>query len=263
MRQEYINKLKKISTGLLLITILTGCGKNKPIDNTKVNNKNTPTSYVEKEVTPSNTVPTEKNDTTTPTPTTTNTPTPTTTNTPTPTEVIENTPTPSEAPTNNNKEIELKNAIKSNIDEIKEYFKNGKGSEILATGKEYSIKFIDFIFYGGEINGMTFNSLSDNVKNEIYEYFQELDYFIMEFDKDYKEDFGERYSIIKDFSSKKYNQAKEAIINKIGEDKYNEIMSKKDEYWGIAKDKTKEYGGKVLEYLDKKYQEYKKNENND
>lgn len=254
MRQEYINKLKKISAGLLLITILTGCGKNKPIDNTKVNNKNTPTSYVEKEVTPSNTVSTEKNDT----------PVPAATDTPTPTEIIENTPTPTEAPTNNNdKEIELKNAIKSNIDEIKEYFKNGKGSEILATGKEYSITFIDFIFYGGEINGMTFNNLSDNVKNEIYEYFQELDYFIMEFDKDYKEDFGERYAIIKDFSSKKYNQAKEAIINKIGEDKYNEIIAKKDEYWGIAKNKTKEYGGKILEYLDKKYQNWKNDDNND
>ena len=255
MRQEYINKLKKISTGLLLITILTGCGKNpSKINNGNVNKNKGESNYISSTNTPT---PYEEKDNNKA-----ETNTPTVTNTPTPTEAPTETPTPTENPINN-KEDELKNNIKSNINEIKEFFKNGKGSEALETGKEYSIKFIDFIFYGGEINGMTFNSLSDDVKDEIYKYFQELDYFLMEFDEDYKEEFGERYGVIKDFSSKKYNQAKEAIINKIGEDKYNDIINKKDEYWGIAKDKTKEYGGKVLEYLDKKYQEYKKNENND
>ena len=257
MRQEYINKLKRISAGLLLITILTGCGKNQTnVSNNKndnhdssyVTNTNTPTGVIVKEIT------------NTPTETTTNVPTEVPTNTPAPT----STPVPTNTPveTNNNLE-DFKNGIRSNINEIKEYFQNGNGAEVLSTGKGYAIKFIDFIFYGGEISGITFDSLSEDFKEEMYQYLQELDYMIMAFDKDYKEDFGERYAVVKDFTSNKYNQAKNYIINKIGEEKYNDIINKKDEYWGIAKGKTKEYSGKILDFLDDKYQNWKNNDNND
>ena len=74
---------------------------------------------------------------------------------------------------------------------------------------EYAKTLIDFIFYGGTIDGKTFNELSDEAKQKVYEELQRVDSFIMQFIPDYKEKIGEKYNLVKDFASTTLEKAKE------------------------------------------------------
>ena len=96
-------------------------------------------------------------------------------------------------------------------------------------GKEYVVATIDFLFYGASINGITFKDLRSDAKEEVFEILQTMDSLIIHFDPDYKEEIGEKYNIVKNFAVEKYDDAKNKIIDKIGQEKYDEIISKKDE----------------------------------
>lgn len=149
---------------------------------------------------------------------------------------------------------EIFNTISPYIDTMEEVITDpDKRQEALNDAKESAIMLIDFIFYGEEINGVTFDELKDEEKQKIYAQLQKLDSVIIQYDPDYKEKWGERYSAVKDFTTTKINDAKEAIINKIGEEKYNEIIEKKDNFV----DGAKETGGYILQFIDDKYQNWK------
>ena len=158
------------------------------------------------------------------------TPTPMPTNTPTPTPVPTSTPTPTPIPTptpeDETKEtnsyghevgsydakldsvIDTINNINEKIDSVD--LKSIKESTI-----NYAKELIDFIFYGGEINGVTFDELKDESKQKVYAQLQKIDTFIMQFVPDYKEKIGEKYNYVKDFASKTLEEAKEIINSKI------------------------------------------------
>ena len=149
---------------------------------------------------------------------------------------------------------EIFNTISPYIDTMEEVITDpDKRQEALNYAKESAIMLIDFIFYGEEINGVTFDELKDEEKQKIYAQLQKLDSVIIQYDPDYKEKWGERYSAVKDFTTVKINDAKEAIIEKIGEEKYNEIIEKKDNFVNGAK----ETGGYILQFIDDKYQNWK------
>lgn len=124
-------------------------------------------------------------------------------------------------------------------------------------GKEYVVATIDFLFYGASINGITFKDLRSDAKEEVFEILQTMDSLIIHFDPDYKEEIGEKYNIVKNFAVEKYDDAKNKIIDKIGQEKYDEIISKKDEILDKITDTFKKYGGMALDFIKDKYEKWK------
>ena len=123
--------------------------------------------------------------------------------------------------------------------------------------KGFVVNTIDFIFFNSSINGITFDDLKDDFKQEIYGYLKSMDKVVMSFDPDYKETLGEKYNAIKDFSKEKLGQAKEIIINHIGQERYDAIIKTKNEILNTIKEGFTKYGGKALKYLKDKYLEWK------
>lgn len=107
--------------------------------------------------------------------------------------------------------------------------------------KEKSIELIDFIFYGEEMNGMTFDELKDDQKEKVYNELQKLNNTISKYDPDYLDNLGERYQRLKGFGSLTLNKAKEKIKKTVGEDYYNAAGEVKDDIKDSVKDT-----GKVL-----------------
>ncbi len=166
---------------------------------------------------------TKSKKTNTPTPT----PKPNATNTPTPKPKATNTPTPKPTTATTTEEtvdpnwafegdsyqkylkiIDTYNKINDEINNFS--FDKAKNNAI-----KYSKELIDFIFYGGTMNGITFAELKDDAKKEIYEKLQKLDSKIMEYVPDYKEKIGEKYKKVKDFAKTKYEDAKEIMSGKV------------------------------------------------
>ena len=155
---------------------------------------------------------------------------------------------------------EIKLGFQSNINEIKELINSDQAERAKELGKDVVASLIDFLFYGDDINGVTINDCSDIVKQDLYDYLKDMDTVLSFIDSDYKEQIGERYNIIKDYTSMGYDTAITFIIEKVGTEKYNDIITKKDELWGKAKDNASKYTGKLLEYLDDRYQDWKNND---
>ena len=168
----------------------------------------------------------------TPTPMPTNTPTPTPvptpTPTPTPTPVPTSTPTPTPTPTPEDETKETNSyghevgsydakldSVLDTINNINEKIDSVDLKSIKESTINYAKELIDFIFYGGEINGVTFDELKDESKQKVYAQLQKIDTFIMQFVPDYKEKIGEKYNYVKDFASKTLEEAKEIINSKI------------------------------------------------
>lgn len=74
---------------------------------------------------------------------------------------------------------------------------------------------IDFIFYGGTMNGITFQELTEQGRQEVYSRLQALDARIMEFYPDYKTDLGALYDRVRNFASTTLERAREIFSGNI------------------------------------------------
>ena len=129
------------------------------------------------------------------------------------------------------------------------------------------VKLTDFIFYEGKINNITFNELKDDTKVAIVSDWEILDEKIETKYPNYKDRIesveNKTYNNLKSKKDFLINKLKEAYINKYGEDKYNELMNKKEE----LKEKMNDIKNKATEEMDKKketisswYKEWKESE---
>lgn len=142
-------------------------------------------------------------------------------------------------------------------DEIVELKDSNEAKTVKEKGREYFINTVDFIFFGSSVNGVTFSDLKDEFKEEVFDSLKAVDKAIMHFDPDYKEQLGDKYNAVKDFSKEKLGKAKELIIKKIGQEKYDSIIEKKEEIIDKITDSFKKYGGKALDYIKKKYLDWR------
>ena len=201
---------KKILTGLVASSLLLGaCACNKKPEESR-----------EPEVIIQTIIVTA---TPTPTPIATNTPVPTNTPIATNTPVPTNTPIPTNTPTPTPKDSTPPTEYHSSDDGLGAFWDdiynkinyinwridNTDFNQIKNSTIEHAKKLIDFIFYGGTIDGKTFEELSDDAKQKVYEELQRVDSFIMQFIPDYKEKIGEKYNLVKDFASTTLEKAKE------------------------------------------------------
>ena len=262
MNNNIKEKLIRLSISLTVLANLTACGIKK--NNESSINKSTPKVTIEESKKKDSPIPSKEptlriTETITPTYTPTPTETPIPTSTPTYKPIQTEIPTPKE---NNTIDIseQLKYEFKKEIEDIKEFAKSDNTKHALEKGKECFINIVDFMFYGKDINGYTFSMFKDDFKEDMYSYLKDLDSVLMYIKSDYKESIGEKYNIVKDFSKEKYNSALNYIISKIGQDKYNDIISKKDSIWGTIKEKTSDLKNKSLTLIDGKYKEWKNKE---
>ena len=139
---------------------------------------------------------------------------------------------------NVNDEVELSSndkvvvqTLNSSLSEINNSSSNDKSFSDSA--KATFINIVDFIFYDGKINGVTFDELTDKGKQEVLKIAQKIDGAIEEKIPGYKETISEK-------ASNAFNKASELIKNgannfsnflkeKLGEEDYNAIIKSKDE----------------------------------
>lgn len=177
---------------------------------------------------------------------------------------------------NNQTEEDLNNYIKSVKTEVevltsKEELTNDEKTTL----KNTFITLTDFIFYGGEINGKTFDQLTEEIKQEIISVYEQIDGKIEEKHPGYKEEIKDNaiktYTDIKE----KLTEVKDQIINEykgsVGEEKYNEQKEQYEQNKEEAKeaiepvvDEVKEAVKEIYEAsknsFDKWYQEWKEEE---
>ena len=137
--------------------------------------------------------------------------------------------------------------------EIKELIESEQVEQAKEKGKEYFITGVDFIFYDKEINGVTFDDLTEEGKKVTLENLETIDGWIMEIAPDYKDKIGEKYQVVKDFVSTTYYDVLESIKESLGEENYSAIQEKKNE----IKDSITSTKDKALEKVSEWYQNFK------
>ena len=137
--------------------------------------------------------------------------------------------------------------------EIKELIESEQVEQAKEKGKEYFITGVDFIFYDKEMNGVTFDDLTEEGKKVTLENLETIDGWIMEIAPDYKDKIGEKYQVVKDFVSTTYYDALESIKESLGEENYSAVQEKKDE----IKDSITSTKDKALEKVSEWYQNFK------
>ena len=124
-------------------------------------------------------------------------------------------------------------------DEIDNLLNSEKIEDVKETAKGTFITIVDFIFYDSEINGVTFDELTDSGKQKVLEIADKIDTKIENKFPNYKE-------TISDTTKKAFNKASDLIkkgannLNdfskeKLGEDNYNAIIDAKDEFIDYTK----------------------------
>ncbi len=147
--------------------------------------------------------------------------------------------------------------------DIKNYIDS---EELLEKGKAYFIYCVDFLFFDEPINGVTFSSLSDSVKQQILENIADIDALICTKYPDYKETISDKYNYIygnaielirkgsmniKDFSKEKLGEENMEKLDELKESFKEQVSDNYDDLSELA-DKGKE---KVKSW----YEEFKQN----
>lgn len=158
------------------------------------------------------------------------------------------------------------NSLESSLTKIN----NGSTSDssFSDSAKGVFVSIVDFLFYDGEINGVTFDELTDSGKQKVLEIASKVDGAIESKIPGYKE-------TISDTASSAFNKASEVIKSgannlnnfareKLGEENYQSIIDAKDELVYYTKNAINflgDVGGKVFnsvkDKLDSWYQDFK------
>ena len=121
--------------------------------------------------------------------------------------------------------------LNSSLSEINNSSSNDKSFSDSA--KATFINIVDFIFYDGKINGVTFDELTDKGKQEVLKIAQKIDGAIEEKIPGYKETISEKasnaFNKASELIKKGANNFSNFLKEKLGEEDYNAIIKSKDE----------------------------------
>ncbi len=121
--------------------------------------------------------------------------------------------------------------LNSSLNEINNSSSNDKSFSDSA--KATFINIVDFIFYDGKINGVTFDELTDKGKQEVLKIAQKIDEAIEEKIPGYKETISEKasnaFNKASELIKKGANNFSSFLKEKLGEEDYNAIIKSKDE----------------------------------
>ena len=124
--------------------------------------------------------------------------------------------------------------------EIIAYIESEEFELLKEKGKYYVTTGIDFIFFDEPINGIYFDDLTEQLKQDILRDVKALDETIMAYYPNYKEAISSKYEIASEFLSDKYYAVLDYIKDYLGEENYNAIGEIKDQVLGDVGDKADE-----------------------
>ena len=135
------------------------------------------------------------------------------------------------------KAIETFNSLEEDIDNI-------LNSESISNAKDKAkgvfVTIVDFLFYDSEINGITFDELTDSGKQKILAIAYRIDTKIENKFPDYKETIAETakdaFNKASELIKKGANNLKDFSKEKLGEENYNAIVEAKDELVEYSKE---------------------------
>lgn len=137
--------------------------------------------------------------------------------------------------------------------EIITYIESEQFETLKTKGKYYITTAIDFIFYDQPINGIYFNDLSEELKQDILRDVKSLDEAIMAYYPNYKETFSTKYQIASQFINEQYLNILDIIKEYLGEENYNAIGEIKDQIKEDIGEKTDE----LIEDIQELYKSWK------
>lgn len=161
--------------------------------------------------------------------------------------------------------IDTFDKLQKNIDEI-------LNSETVTNAKDKVkgafVTVVDFLFYDSEINGVTFDELTDAGKQKVLQIANAIDTKIESKFPDYKETIADgakkAFNKASELIKKGANNVKEFSKDKLGEDNYNAIIDVKDEiveYTKKAIDIIGDFGSNIFnkgkEYIKEWYENFR------
>lgn len=152
--------------------------------------------------------------------------------------------------------------------EVDTYIENQENKKLSTKAKEKFTELVDFIFYGTEINGITFNELSDSTKDKLISIVNRIDTKIESKVPGYKETISDEASTSYKYLSEKLKQGityiDGKVEDKIGEEKYsnikegaNKIVENVKEKSTKVLDKGKEIANSAKDKVKNWYEEWK------
>lgn len=123
--------------------------------------------------------------------------------------------------------------IKELKNDVEKVLQSDTVTELKKDCKDVFIVLVDFIFYDGEIKGITFDELSDEAKQELLKEVNMIDNLIMKAFPNYKEEISsttsDAYNKASELIKKGSENLKDFAKDKLGEESYNKIKDLKDE----------------------------------
>ena len=126
--------------------------------------------------------------------------------------------------------------------DLQEAIKNADKEAIINKGKFIISNLIEFIFFDGDIMGVTFDELTSNTKKIIYTGFLVVDDLLTVYAPEYRETLSDKYQTIINYIGPKFTEIKE-YIGEENIDKLNQIYESTKE---IVLDLIKKTNYKLL-----------------
>lgn len=160
--------------------------------------------------------------------------------------------------------VTSQNVIESDEEKVSNYIDEAKNKLVdlseseewttfKETSKEYVVTGIDFLFYDGQIKGVTFSELTDTGKEKIMNSFASLIDVIDNYYPGLIEDLSEKYQTASLFINEKYLDTLDSIKEYLGEENYNSLTEIQNQVTEDIGEKTNE----AIDFFSKKYQNWK------
>ena len=120
----------------------------------------------------------------------------------------------------NNEDKKVIDYFNEGKETLKEYAESEDYDNLKRKGKELIVKGIDFLFYDGEINGITRDKITEEGKKEVIESVESTIEFIDGYFPEFSTGLGQKYSKARDFLREKRDKGLESFRRWLGEDTY-------------------------------------------
>ena len=141
----------------------------------------------------------------------------------------------------------------SDLLEIEELIDEHQLDAVKDKAKDIFVTGVDFIFYDGEISGVTFNELTDQGKEVTMDNLESLGEMVDSVIPGWREELSEKYQVASDFVSSVYLSGLERIREYLGDENYEALGEIKDQILG---DITDTYDG-AKERVKSWYEEFR------
>lgn len=162
--------------------------------------------------------------------------------------------------TSNASEEDVINYFQTEENQYGSSYNNQDNATLREKAKNGFITIIDFIFYGKEIKGYTFEGLTNTAKLKIIKIALTIDHKIEEYFPNYKTIIKDKYNDIKGKLAVKYLELTASLCDSVGEDTCNQFKedfsNMKDSFgftWSLIKELATSGKNKVKDYYENEF----------